>query len=288
MEKQQCLNLCEVLQHIAGDGDIYEKMNQVMRMGELTKCERIYFGSYFCGQYFVHLPKSQVEKLLDFCKQHQIKLTLVVPILTQKHLNKGKEKIEELLRLFGKLLDEITINDYGMLSYLNEKYNLDKGGRERQHFKLNIGRLLLKDYRDPRYTEYFNLSLKPRSFTNYMQEVIKNYKIHCLEFDPTHAVIDFSECPEGVLIGLHTPYCYETVGQICQMAGIHQPIDKKFRPNEVCQKECEKEQIHYFSEGGYTWIKHGRTVYFKNLECQVRGIEQIRSIYSPLEWEEEK
>ncbi len=288
MEKQPCLNLCEILQPIIGTGSICEKINQAMHMGEMTKCERIYFGSYFCGQYFVHLPKVQVEQLINFCKQHQMKLTLVIPILTQKHLKRGKEKLKELSIFFGKDIDEITVNDYGMLVYLYEKYHLEQESIGEKPFKLNLGRLLFKDYRDPRYSEYFKLPFKPRSFTNYMREMIKQYKIHCLELDPTHAVIDLSECPNEVLIGMHTPYCYETVGQICQMAGIHQPIEKKFRPNESCQKECEKEQIHYFSEGDYTWLKHGRTVYFKNPECKVIGARKIRSIYCPLEWEEER
>ena len=284
MEEQQCLNFCEILQVVAGEGKIKSNIDKAKLMGGLTRCERIYFGSYFCGQYFRQRQKGQIEELIGYCKAEHMKLTLVIPILTEKHLKEGKKKIQALSRYFGMCIDEVTVNDFGMLDYMAKQYDSQENG----DIKLNLWRILMKDYRDPRYTEYFNTPLKPRTFTNYLRELIRKYAICGVEFDPTHAVIDWSECPKEVLIGMHTPYCYETVGQICQMAGIHKPIEKKFRPNDTCQMECGKHQIHYSIEEGHTWIKHGRTVYFKNEGCEAIGIDKIRKIYCPLEWEEVK
>lgn len=283
MEECMCLNCCEILQHIAGGDTIDQEINKAKQMGSINECKRIYFGSYFCGQYFCHLPEGQIHKLLDYSRKNQIKLTLTVPILTEKYLKQGKRRIKQLSEVFGELIDEVTVNDYGMLDTIYNDYV-----QEKPQVKLNLGRLLMKDYRDPRYTEYFNMPLKPRSFTDYLNELIKKYKINLIEFDPTHAVIDFSEKPEGIDIALHQPYCYETVGQICQMAGIDKPVEEKFRPNEPCKQQCQEHHIHYFIEEGFTWLKYGKAVYFKNEQCKAKGLDKIRLIYSPLEWEENK
>lgn len=284
MQKIECINLCEIMHKLYQEEPNLEHIiDKVCQEASFNRCERIYFGSSFCGQYFLNIGKKEVEALMTTCKKREIKLTLVLPLFTEKNLEKAKQKIKSYEQYLGELIDEVTVNDFGMLVYMYEEYVI--GGKD---IKLNIGRLLMKDYRDPRYKEYFNLPLKPRSFTNNLQEMVQKYQINSLEFDPTHATIDVSEKPQGVVIGLHMPYCYETVGQICQMAGIHQPIDKKFRPNEVCRQECEAHPIHYFVDEDIRWMKLGRAVYFENRNCEVIGTDKIRVIYSPLSWEVNK
>lgn len=243
-----------------------------------NRCERIYIGSSFCGQYFLHLSDKLLEELIKECQQRDIKVTLVLPIFTEKNLKKGKDKIHKLLTQFNNIIDEVTVNDYGMLIYMNQTY---------PEMKLNMGRLFMKDYREPRYEEYFNQALRPKGFTNYLKDIVKRYKINEIEFDPTHREIDFSEKPEEVTIGIYAPYAYITVGQICQIGGISKPLEKKFRPNEPCSLECYKHRMQYFLGDSRDWRRIGRAVYFENRNPEIIGISNIREIYAPLDWEVE-
>lgn len=292
MQRIECINLCENIHKLYQEElDFKSVIDKVCQKAGFNECKRLYIGSYFCGQFFLNMRKEEIETLINTCSQLNIKVTLVIPIITERNLARAKQKVKEYRDHFGKIIDEMTVNDYGMLDYIYEQY----GGNDQQGklvagdvVKINLGRLLMKDYRDPRYTEYFNITLKPRSFTNYLRELTQKYQVHSIEFDPTHAVIDFSEKPNDIEIALHSPYCYETVGQICQMAGIDKSIDQKFRPNEACEQQCSEHEINYFIEDGFTWLKHGKVVYFKNEKCRAEGIDKMRLIYSPLEWEENK
>lgn len=275
MTYTNCLNFSEIIQKRYEQEPNFNKL--IARSNEqagFACCERIYIGSSFCGQYFLHLKEKMVKDLVAFCEQETIKVTLVIPIFTEKNLQKGKEKIRQL-SLWGKdVIDEMTVNDFGMLGYIHDTY---------PETRLNIGRLLLKDYREPRYPEYFNTCYKPRVLTKLFKELVKKYDVKGLEFDRTHEALDFSDTPEGVEIGLHEPYTYMTVGQICEMGSISLTPDKKFRPNAVCQEECSHHHIEYFLEDGRRWLRLGKAIYFENRSCEVVGTNHIRRIYTPIE-----
>ena len=280
MQKIECISFCEIMPSLYKKEPNVEKLiEKACREAGFSKCVRIYIGSSFCGQYFLNMSKKEVDLLVEVCKKLEIKLTLVIPIFTEKNLKKAKEKIKSYISEAKEIIDEVTVNDYGMLVYMHAHYS---------QLKLNMGRLFMKDYRDPRYEAYFNECLKPKAFTSYLEKLVNDYNIYGIELDPCHRTIDVSEKPEQVVVALHTPYCYETVGQICQMAGINQPIEKKFRPNEPCQEECNTHRIHYNIEGGHTLLKLGRAVYFKNEACDIKGVSCIRIIYSLLDWEDKK
>ncbi|MBP3889113.1 MAG: hypothetical protein J6F30_15935 [Cellulosilyticum sp.] len=279
MEKNECISLCEVMEHIHSIEPQFEKViENVSRVAGYSKCERIYIGSSFCGQYFLHLSESLIEQLMKVCQEKALKVTLVLPIFTQKNLKKGKDKIAHLLNCYQDIIDEITVNDYGMLFYIRETY---------KKIGINLGRLFMKDYREPRYEEYFNSVLKPRGFTNYLKDLIKQYQIKGIEFDPTHKIIDFSEKPESVEIGIYAPYAYITVGQICEVGSISKPVEKKFRPNEPCGLECYKHRMRYFMEDSRDWRRIGKAIYFENKAPEIRGVSHAREIYAPLDWEVE-
>lgn len=61
-------------------------------------------------------------------------MTLVIPVFSEKDLEKGKKLLTELMDTYGDLIDEITVNDIGMLAYVKKLF--DK--------KINLGRLFLK------------------------------------------------------------------------------------------------------------------------------------------------
>lgn len=280
MEKQECISLCDIMEHIYEIEPHFEQMiEKISRVAGYSKCERIYIGSSFCCQYFLHLSEKRLEELKAYCRGNQIKVTLVVPIFTQKYLKQGKEKIDRLLKQFEAQMDEVTVNDYGMLLYIRDRY---------ANIGLNMGRLFMKDYREPRYEEYFNTVLKPRGFTTYFKNMVKKCQVKGIEFDPTHREIDFSEKPEEVEIGIYAPYAYITVGQICEVAGISKGIEKKFRPNEPCESPCYKHRMKYFLGDDRDWRRIGRAIYFENRAPKITGITRVREIYAPLDWEAEQ
>ncbi|SFR79995.1 hypothetical protein [Anaeromicropila populeti] len=276
MRQDYCLNFCEMIQNL------YEKyvnfddaIEHCLKEEGEENCQRIYFGSSFCGQHFLHITNKIVSSLAEACMRKGIKLTLVIPTFSERNLDRGKDKIKEFAAFCENCLDEMTVNDFGMLDFVSKNYQVN----------LNLGRLFMKDYRDPRYEQYFHQILAPKIFTGYLLNLLEQYPITGMEFDPTHEGIDFSAKPEKIQIGIHLPYCYMTVGHICEFASIPVELEKKFRPNIQCQNECMKNLIRYHFDDEYKWMRLGKTIYFWNKSCKIVGTDQIRVIYFPYKWE---
>lgn len=245
-------------------------LNEVKKKSGYDRFERVYVGSSFCAQYFLGTSKDLLRALCLFCEKEQMKMTLVLPMFAQKYVQAGKEKTVELLSVAGDYIDEITVNDYGMMQYFTNCY----------HYPLFLGRLLAKDYREIRYESYFQTACEPKIFNQTMTEFLKNYPIKGVELDPTHAVIQLSEAPNNYVIGVHYPYCYQTVGNICEAASVHKELTQKFRPNHPCHMECETLLQHFCDDEQNEYIKHGRSVYFLNDKVKIEGKDHIRLIYS--------
>lgn len=275
MKRINCINLCELISSVfREDSTFVRPYEEIKEMANFDRCERIYFGSSFCGQQFLHISDKVLSSFFEFCRNEKIKVTMVIPTFSQGDLAAGKKKVEKLLIVNGDLIDEVTVNDYGMLHYVKKFDSVKK----------NLGRLFMKDYRDPRYEEYFRMEWKPKIFTEYLSNLIKEYDVTGLEFDPTHNKVDYTDCPEGVEIGVHLPYCYVTVGRICEYASIPEQIEKKYRPNHPCVMECKENIVKYHTEDDREWIRFGRTIYFDNESFQVTGKDVFRVIYFPLDW----
>ena len=267
MKEINCLNLCDIW------GQATKDKKKIMDLIGNRGVERVYIGSYFCGNYFINLRENDINLFIEEIPM-DIKLTLVIPIFNQYNLSNGKEKIKRLTTVLHSFIDEICVNDYGMLQYSSD--HLNRVG------SISLGRLFMKEYRDPRYHSYFNRMIQPKIFTPYFSKLCKQYNIIGAEIDPTHEGIDLSECPEEIEISMHTPFCYITVGQICEISSLQKDIEKKFRPNDKCNYECSKYKVQYFSEENLHFIKFGRAVYFENQITKIEGTESIRIIYFPL------
>ncbi|MDD5934127.1 MAG: hypothetical protein PUC65_00960 [Clostridiales bacterium] len=271
MQKILCLNLAEMMNGIyEKDGTFMISVSNMLAESGYSRFTRVYIGSSFCAIYFLHASTDMIKSVNLVCEKEQCKMTLVLPIFTEKYLDKAKEQIKKLVDAAGVYLDEITVNDFGMLEYIHNNYKQ----------KINLGRLFMKDYRDKRYSEYFHSCVKPKIFNITMLELMKQYNIHGVELDLTHEKIDLSEAPSNLTIGFHYPYCYQTVGHICEIGSTNQSIDKKYRANYNCSFECESQIVHYTSEEGGHYLKHGRAVYFENPDCNIMNAKQIRLIYT--------
>ena len=245
MKAETCVNLCE----ISGFCELYHVL---IKVKEKMSFERIYMGSYFCDEFFLRNDYDSLIELVQGINKN-IHATLVLPIFCEKNLKKGKELIDILMQKYIDVIDEVTVNDYGMLTYMRNNYNR----------KMNMGRLFFKDYRDPRYPEYFEDTWKPKGFHRRLKDNIERYGIHEVEVDITHKSVDLSENP-GCVVGLHTPYTYMTTGKICEYASMYRPVQKKFRPNISCVRECLNAFIRYDLGDERKWVRVGRTVYFEN------------------------
>ncbi|MBQ3665158.1 MAG: hypothetical protein II919_03540 [Lachnospiraceae bacterium] len=289
MKAETCLNLCEIEEYSA----IYPVISNVK---EKIIFDRIYVGSYFCDELFLNTNYHHLKTLLDKIS-NSYKVTLVIPIFCQKNLKKGKELLIRLIETYHHMIDEITVNDYGILRWLscfNSNHSEQPYTAYMKNIKINMGRLFFKDYRDPRYEKYFERNWKPKSFTEYLETSIQEYQINEIEIDVTHMLIDLSEVPDCI-IGIHTPYTYMTTGKICEFASMFQPVQKKLRPNIDCSKECLKSVIEYEVDQERKWFRIGRTIYFENncikisnYDDSIKNDEQnmteisVRLIYFPI------
>ena len=274
MQPINCLNLCEILPYLEKKRSIQNILKDAMQLAQFTTCKRLYVGSSFCGKYFLHQSDKALTELAEQCREEDIKVTLVLPTFSEGDLKSGKQRINQIIECCKDTIDEITVNDFGMLSYIKENYNQT----------INLGRLFMKDYRDPRYAEYFQIPWKPKMFTTYLSSVLKENDIHSCEFDITHKVMDFSDVPCDIIPGLHVPYCYQTVGRICEYASISKDISKKFRSNDDCENKCVENYIEYsLPDGNLRYIRFGRTIYFKHPGYEVKGLREYRLIYFPIE-----
>ena len=258
MEVIECFSLC----------DCMEVRNLRKKNIDKKKIKRVYLGSYFCGNYFLDLDLSLLEQIVTECVYNRWDITLVIPIITEKNFERMKEKLDKLFRFAGDCIDEITVNDYGTMAYIFRQYPLP----------LNMGRLFAKDYRDPRYMDYLDMTCKPKIFTMEFISIMKRFSIKGIEFDPISRCLDLSEAYPGLTYALHTPFCYVTTGQICEYGSIPNKIEKKFRPNADCHRECVNVMTTYELQDGQEWYRFGKAVYFRNTACEVKGIDKIRRI----------
>ncbi len=265
MKIDYCLSFCEIELCCFSSGYNFERIfDLALKNSGFETVSRIYIGSNFCSQYFLHINPRIIFDWVEYCKLKGINVTLCLPIFTQKDLQKAKEYIAVYSQKFNNGIDEITVNDYGMLNYIEKTYN---------QMKINIGRLLNKDTRDVRYDDYYHQEFTPAllSLDNNLRDKINYY-----ELDATHSTLNI---PEGKKVSLYTPYCYVTVGQMCEYASIDLPIEKKFRPNSQCSANCTKVFTEYHDGSQHSFYKIGRAVFTKNERINIKGINSYRSIY---------
>lgn len=275
-----CINLCDIFSMNAREEYIEMSIAKIENMTK-KKIKRIYLGSYFCDRFFLNF--KGYHDLLQYCKVKKIHATLVVPVFSQNTLCKGKKRISEICECLEGVIDEVTVNDLGMLCHIK---NLNK-------YRVNLGRLFFKNPRDCRVPEYTDSIISPGFLSKLNQEIWKKQLINCIELDPTNRILDVSEIKSlDVEIALHSPFCYMTTGKICKFASIHKDIDKKFRPNVNCQMECMSISDTYTGHVVPTncdpiIYRIGRTLLFENNESEIVGKNLERLIYFPVkEWRE--
>ncbi len=268
------ISYCEIL-HVFCDNE--EKNTDIIKKSMLdagyTSLQRIYVGSNFCCRYFLKYIASTVERLAKIKSVSEgdfIKLTLCVPVFSELYLEQGKTTIQTLINEYSDIIDEVTVNDYGMLDFV---CNIGM-------VKVNVGRMLNKDARDVRYDEYFNTSKTP-SICTLNDTILNRYDINCIELDLTNRFLNLSSCKYDVAV--YAPYCFATVGNICEYAGVSMPVEKKFRANYICGYNCAQMSMDYETPYGEKYLKIGRTVFFKVEDYSISSEKPVRLIYEPFD-----
>lgn len=274
-----CLNLCEIYTGYWVKEKYFEKLFKLLCQ-EKDLIKRIYIGSSFCSQYYIRF--GGYVKLLDFCKDENIPVTLVLPVFSEKDVAIGKQKTIEIINCSHGIVDEVTVNDVGALWWIRKNYDI----------RINMGRLFFKDPRDCRVPEYCNKEIRPSFLTNISDDYWSCFNISGVELDPTNQIIDISGINGvNIEVGLHMPYCYMTTGNICKFASIHKDIEQKFRPNLPCGMECMHVNDIYTGHINQTncdpvLYRFGRTLYYRvNNLIEFSTKIPARVIYFPIdEW----
>lgn len=250
------------------------RLDRLIERTAKEPCERIYAGSSFCSQYFLHI--AEWEWLTAECRRRNWKLTLTLPVFSEKDLDGAKERIRGILCEGADVIDEVTVNDPGMLIWIKENTSLKK----------NLGRLFFKDPRDVRIRGYDQSETTPALLQKGAYRMLTEEEIHGVELDWTSSCLNLGGCSlDGIRVGIHGPLCYMSTGNICKYASLHRKMEQKFRPNSGCSMECAgiyEEYREIFGEKEVEFFRFGRTVYYRVDQARVLGAQIDREIYFPM------
>lgn len=207
---------------------------------------RVHIGSSFCDQYFLHVSSFLWERAFFHANSRGMKVTLVIPITGQSHLQEMKDKLNQLIPFFSDALDEAVVNDYAMLEWIRKNY---------PSLSLWCGRLLVKDTRDPRYAAD---ACECKILDHLKSGELYGCPVTGVELD-LFAPLRADKIPP-VTLGVHHPYGYLTTGRLCETGSIGKDVKNKFRLTSGCSGQCSQTWIRY-EANGIELLKYGRTVY---------------------------
>lgn len=240
-----------------------------------NKYQRIYWGVEFCQNLIPTLKDT--EEILRFIKKTSLKFTLVTPFVTEYGLRRLKEIVKWLKKKEYK--SEIVVNDWGILECLNTEFKND--------FNLSLGRLLLRQQRDPAIKKVLEKQLpfaikgkdgkisiiihQPPA-KKYQQGIRATYinSPSMQRFLSKFGVqrVELNNIVQGInLAGLkfkksiYTPYVNISSTRFCPMDSKHQ---KMYRIN-ACKKECQRYYDILRNRGvGKIIYKRGNTTFYKD------------------------
>lgn len=262
------INLCELIGR--SSEDMHSWIERLIIDTSFGNCSRIYLGSYYCDHYFLQTSVSRYTDVICFAREREIKITLVIPPLFETNLEKGISLAEKLISEGRDLIDEVTINDWGMLQYFSKVSNV----------KINMGRLLQKDNRDPRYIEFFNETHTHRCFSGFYKQMLSTNNVSCVELDCTHGKIYIPDLLSDIKVAVHGAWTYMSLGSICLFASMNKSDNRKFRYADICSCECNNMAVKMNCDD-ITLYRFGRSIQFKNDNCKIISEVPYRYIYSP-------
>ena len=242
---------------------------------DVKKIERLYIGSSCCPNFFLHC--GIYPKIIAYCRESNIKISLSVCVFPQSFVKIGMRAIQGLLSDGDGVIDELLVNDIGMLRFVT---NCSK-------VKIVLGRLFFKDPRDGRFPKFIARRVA-FSLLSY-HRLLEEWHPFGIEIDPVSDEIDLSSIAGLVEhVALNSPFCYMCCGNVCRAASAFKPLDKKFRASAPCALEClETASVHTdrLRKDSRTLFIIGKTVYFSQPSVKVvlpQGCS-LRRLFFPLQ-----
>lgn len=263
-----CLNLCGLLANRSMQTGEFASIIQRTSDSWNHEVKRIYIGSSFCQQYFMHV--KYWKEIADTCSYSSTPITLTIPVFAENTLIEGKKLIRSILDTYSYAIDEVTVNDIGMLEFIASF------SRKR----INMGRLFAKEPRDVRYSDFYNEMYRPAILDD--GELLKT--VSGIEIDCGFSRFISRETDSNKCIGIHVPFCFVSTGNICKFASIPKEISQKFRPNDSCNMECQRiAEVYDEKNANALFYRIGRTIYFFNQDTLENYSEAAdRIIYFPV------
>ena len=231
---------------------------------------RIYIGNEFCPLLWPR--ENDLYALLERAAVEAMDVTVVFSYLTNEILDSTFEKLR---RLHGWCAErnvgiEVVFNDWGMLEYL--------ATNRFDHFRLNLGRLLNKRFKDPRahkpeLLEGLRAKLRQNSlnchhFTAFLDRVgVERY-----EFE-SHGIGNV--VPTG-RHSLHVPYYQMNTGKYCMLHAICRTGNRNIQEHvSHCPYYCERFAVLY--PRALNTIQKGNTIF--GFDAQVLSDQEILRSY---------
>ncbi len=234
------------------------------------KHDRIYFGHETCER---RIPSSaELNEAKKFCNKNGFALSLMTPFCT----NSGLKKIRPLLNLLSKQ-DEVIVNDFGILKTVSEKSKAEPV----------CGRLLNRQYRDPRIAEFKNapkpmLEHLSKSHTSTPQfiSLLKSFGVKRAELDNLLQGIGTDLAGTGFKASLYFPLVFISATRLCLTANCTSFSKAKNIGIFPCKKECIEFSFRLENpEFKQPLYLIGNALYFKNnsmpKELFKKGIDRI-------------
>ena len=287
-----CVNACETTSPHVSPDDIEALLANTCAEAGFPFCERLYVGSYFCENYFLGLSDRFHKCIREICGKHELKATLVIPRIGQAFLPRFQEQLAHILDEYADVYDEIIANDVACFVDLVQWYAGVGSWPSRvtpsHNFtppRIGLGRLFSKEMRDARYanlresTTYAALSPEAQACID-EQRNKQPWGRPLVEIDPMSSIVDVAEIAPQAEIAIHLPYCYATTGRNCGPASISEPDSRKFQLGRACSQHCLRMVQGCLTDEDAAYVKHGRTYYYANPNCQITGTDAWRIVYA--------
>lgn len=229
--------------------------------GIVSRPDRIYIGDEFCPK---RLPDVKgLKNQLKAADQKGLPVTLLTPVLTDGGI-KACGKLIETFHQWDHAA-EVVVNDLGVLLYLKQTF---------PGFKLSMGRLFNKGFKDPRLDKNGIPPAAAAACLNHgsfqhanMRGLAKNFGIQRFEQDLfPHADLDpdaLAMHGSDIDVSVYFPFGYVTTGRACLTAGMNGQPGARFNFSARCHAPCTTHRFKLSHPGnGPDLLQNGNTIFY--------------------------
>ncbi len=224
----------------------------------IKRAERVYLGNQFCHNLFP--PKNILLEMMDKAVSEKLAITLVFTYMRDELQENTTDVLYEVSKWckMRKQKLEIVVNDWGMIRLIQDLWKEEK----KKNISLNLGVLLNKRRKDPRYQykrgvrenvdKFSDNNLNSESFQKYLRE---KWNIQRFEYEVCQS-LGKEELGYHVPSGhhsMHMPYYQTNTSQYCTL---HAKCSSGDRGRQKLVRNCP----FYCEEKVFLYPKHLKMV----------------------------